>query len=322
MMPLFTYSLLSHYSNHWFEPWNFKWYTGFTVMGYPPLVHQLIALLSFIGGLKFGLFTVALICVLLFITGVYRFSLLITGNRSAAGFASIFAVFSSSFIETLHLFGQLPGIAGIALLMHILPELYLWISTGSKRYLLTTMSLVAITVTSHHVTPIFGMVFFIVPVIAMVIFDQTIKNLKPTEQVSLFYFYKSFLRLFKRIAFFGAGALITIIICILPYWINVKNNPISQVSIPHGSRDNFLEVLSSGLVFFLIPWGILLFLLPFIIYRYFSKRLLFFGISFVVLIILGLGGTTPIPLKLLGKTVFEILTLDRFTLWALSWHYQ
>ena len=31
-----------HYASHWFEPWNYKWYTGFTVMGYPPLVHQAI----------------------------------------------------------------------------------------------------------------------------------------------------------------------------------------------------------------------------------------------------------------------------------------
>jgi hypothetical protein len=88
------------------------------------------------------------------------------------------------------------------------------------------------------------------------------------------------------------------------------------VPIPHGSRDNFLEVTSSGLVFFLIPWGILLFVLPYIYYRYYSKRYLFFGLSFTLLSILGTGGTTPIPLKLLGETAFNILTLDRFTLWA------
>ena len=70
------------------------------------------------------------------------------------------------------------------------------------------------------------------------------------------------------------------------------------------------------MVFFLIPWGILLFILPYIYYRYYSKRYLFFGLSFTLLSILGTGGTTPIPLKLLGETAFNILTLDRFTLWA------
>ena len=61
----------NHYTSSWFEPWNYSWYTGFTTMGYPPLVHQLIGLFSFVGGLKFGLFTTALLAVLVFITGVY-----------------------------------------------------------------------------------------------------------------------------------------------------------------------------------------------------------------------------------------------------------
>ncbi len=104
-----------HYANSWFEPWNFKWYTGFTSMSYPPLVHQLIALLSFIGGLKFGLFSLAIIAVVLFITGVYRFSLVITSNKTVAGYAAILATLSSSFLETLHIFGQLPDATNISL---------------------------------------------------------------------------------------------------------------------------------------------------------------------------------------------------------------
>jgi 4-amino-4-deoxy-L-arabinose transferase-like glycosyltransferase len=76
-------------------------------MGYPPLVHQSIGLLSLIGGL-FGMFTVAIIGIVLFITGVYRYTLMMTGNRNVAGYAS-FAVYSSSFVETL-IFGQLPSI--------------------------------------------------------------------------------------------------------------------------------------------------------------------------------------------------------------------
>lgn len=148
-----------HYATSWFEPWNYKWYTGFTVMSYPPLVHQCIGLLSYVGGLKFGMFTVAIIAIILFITGVYRFSLLITSSRTAAGYAALLAVFSSSFVETLHIFGQLPSIIGISILMHSLPEIYLWLKTGSYRYYFTSLSLIAVTVTSHHVTPIFGWYF-------------------------------------------------------------------------------------------------------------------------------------------------------------------
>jgi hypothetical protein len=305
-----------HYSNSWFEPWSYKWYTGFSVMGYPPLVHQAIGLLSLIGGLKFGMFTVAIIAVVLFITGSYRFSLLITADRRVAGYAAILATLSSSFVETLHIFGQLPSIIGISVLMHSLPEIYLWIKTGKYRYLLTSISLIAVTVTSHHVTPIFGMIFFIFPLIGMVIMDDSREQVNSMKEVTFIVFLKSFFRLFKRIVIFGGLSLVTIVFCILPYWINSKANPITQVPIPHGSRDNFLEVTSSGLVFFIIPWGILLFILPYIYYRYYSKRYLFFGLSFTLLSILGTGGTTPIPLKLLGETAFNILTLDRFTLWA------
>ncbi|MFK7834092.1 MAG: hypothetical protein AB8B52_12535 [Winogradskyella sp.] len=305
-----------HYATSWFEPWNYKWYTGFTVMSYPPLVHQSIAALSFIGGLKFGMFTVALIGIVLFITGVYRFALLMTSNRTVAGYAALLAVFSSSFVETLHVFGQLPSIIGISVLMHSLPEIYLWLKTGKLRYLATSLSLIAVTVTSHHVTPIFGMIFFIFPLIGMVIMDASRDTVETMKAVTFKVFLNTFFKLFKRIISFGMLSLVIIIGCILPYWINSKNNPITQVPIPHGSRDNFLEITSSGLVFFLIPWGILLIILPYIFHRYYSKRYLFFGLSMTILVVLGTGGTTPIPRLVLGETAFNILTLDRFTLWA------
>ncbi|WP_299158383.1 hypothetical protein [uncultured Tenacibaculum sp.] len=305
-----------HYAGSWFEPWNYKWYTGFTVMSYPPLVHQSMAALSLIGGLKFGLFTLAIISVILFITGVYRFSYLITSNKKAAGYACILAVFSSSFVETLHIFGQLPSIIGISVLMHSLPEIYQWLKTGKYRYLITSLSLISVTVTSHHVTPIFGMIFFIFPLIGMVVMDACRERVETSKEITFKLFLKVFIKLFKRIISFGLLSLASIICCLLPYWINSKKNPITQVPIPHGSRDNFLEITSSGLVFFTIPWGILLFILPYIFYRYYSKRYLFFGISITMLTILGTGGTTPVPKLMLGENAFNILTLDRFTLWA------
>ncbi|MBD1259656.1 hypothetical protein HZY62_03590 [Maribacter polysiphoniae] len=305
-----------HYANSWFEPWDYRWYTGFTVQAYPPLVHQSIALLSYIGGLKFGMFTVALIGIILFITGAYRFGLLMTGNRKVAGYTALMAVFSSTFVETLHIFGQLPSIIGLSVLLHALPEIYSWIKTGKWKYLATSLSLIAVTVTSHHVTPIFGMVFFVFPLIGMVIMDASKDRVKTNKTITFKVFIQTFKKLFWRIVGFGSSSLVLIVVCILPYWINSKKNPITQVPIPHGSRDNFLEVTSSGLVFFMIPWGILLFIMPYIFYRYFSKRYLFFGLSITMLTILGTGGTTPIPLKILGETAFNILTLDRFTLWA------
>lgn len=305
-----------HYAGSWFEPWNYKWYTGFTVMSYPPLVHQSIALFSYIGGLKFGLFTVAFIAILLFITGAYRFSLLITASRKSAGYAAILAVFSSTFIETLHLFGQLPSIIGASLLLHSMPEIYLWLKTGKYKYFINSLALMAVMVCSHHVTPIFGMVFFIFPLIGLAIMDTAKENVGSFKDITFRLFLQTFGKLFKRIISFGLSSLFLIITCILPYWINTKNNPITQIPIPHGSRDNFLEVTSSGLAFFVIPWGVLLAVLPYIFYRYYNKRYICFGISITILTVLGTGGTTPIPRIMLGENAFNILTLDRFTLWA------
>jgi uncharacterized membrane protein len=44
----------SHYASHWFDPWNVKWFAGFSQTTYPPLTHQWIALLSNVVGLKMG----------------------------------------------------------------------------------------------------------------------------------------------------------------------------------------------------------------------------------------------------------------------------
>jgi hypothetical protein len=305
-----------HYASNWFSPWSYKWYTGFTVMSYPPLVHQCLALLSFIAGFKFALYTFSFGIIILFVSGVYRFSLLLTRNSNYAGFSALFSVFSSVFIETLHLFGQLPTLTGIALLMHSLPEIYNWIRTHKIKYLISSLLLMGIMVCSHHVTPIFGMIFFVFPVLGLAILDNCKEELGAYSEIRFNYFVLTLFKSIKQIIIFGFGALFLMIFCILPYWINTKNNPITQVPIPHGSRDNFLEVLSSGFVFFIIPYGITLILLPYIFYRIFNKRLLFFGLSFSMLFLLGTGGTTPIPKLILGDNAFSILTLDRFTFWA------
>ena len=302
----------NHYAQDWFSHWNQSWYTGFTVYGYPPLVHQAIGLFSKIGGLKFGLYTVSLIGVLLFISGVFRFSRLILQNSKAAGYAALLCVFSTSFIETLHLFGQLPSIIGMSLLMHSCPEVYKWVRYKQRAALLRSWILIAIMVCSHHVTPIFGMVFFLFPVIGMALVDAAERKDRNTVQTLIIQLRKRF----WPIVGFGFGALVLIVFCILPYWLNTKNNPINQMPIPHGSRDNFFEVGSSGLVFFLVPWGIFLLLWPYAFKVLYKRRLVFFCLSFGLLALLGTGGTTPLPEMILGSNAFNILTLDRFTLWG------
>ncbi|WP_369820239.1 hypothetical protein [Tenacibaculum sp. SG-28] len=318
----YTYDALIHvfFSNHyitsWFDPWNYNWYNGFSVLGYPPLSHQIIALLSFIGGIKFGLFFLCIFSILLFLQGVYNFSLLLLRNRKVAGYATIFAVCSSSLIETIHIFGQIPTILGIAFLLHTLPHIYNWVLHKSKYSFFCAISLIGLGATAHHVTPIFGMVFFIIPTIGMAVMEHAKKSDATYEDIRFLDFIRSLREKMASILVFTISSILVIILSILPYWINIKNNPITQVPIPHGSRDDFLEVASSGLMFFLIPWGILLCIFPYIWYRYLSRRLLFFGISILILTLLGTGGTSVIPKLILGENAFNILTLDRFSFWG------
>lgn len=302
-----------HYARSWFDPWEYRWYTGFPVTSYPPLVHQLIALLSFIGGLKFGFIIVILSALCFFVIGIYRFAQLWVPQHSAA-YAAIFAVLASSIVQTIHIYGQLPTMLGIACLINALPEVYAYFRTRKLRYLILGISLLWVTVASHHVTTIFGVVFFIAPVIATALLDESGVKGKFLEVVKRF-----ILTLFDRwVQFFSFFSLLIagIVTIIFPYWYWSKTDPISQVPIPHGSRDSFIEVPSSGLMFFLIPMGFTILMLPFIFKSLYNRRNIFLGLSFTMLLILGTGGTTPIPRIILGSNAFNILTLDRFTFWA------
>ena len=128
-----------HYARSWFEPWEYRWYTGFPTTSYPPLSHQLIALLSKIGGLKFGFIVVILSFLCFFIVGIYRFAQLWVPKRSA-GYAAVFAVVASSIVQTIHIYGQLPTMLGIACLMNTLPEIYAYFRTEKKKHLIRSKS--------------------------------------------------------------------------------------------------------------------------------------------------------------------------------------
>lgn len=303
-----------HYSRDWFEPWDERWYTGFTITSYPPLVHQVIALLSPYIGLKAGFVVWALLATVLFVRGVYVFSSIWVDRRSA-GMAAIIAAFATSFVQALHIFGQLPSITGVAFLLNACYELYRWLRYGEKLRVLSALLLIAVTSTAHHVTTIFGTVFFIMPVIWTALY-QRICSESGTAELTLPVFLKHVIRYIPRLAAFGFMVILITATVIFPYWYWSRTDPITQVPIPHGSRDSFIEVLSSGLMFFLIPWGVFLFILPFIFRQILRKERIILGLSVALLFILGTGGTTPIPRMILGETAFEILTLDRFTYWA------
>lgn len=306
-----------HYARFWFEPWEYRWYTGFLTTSYPPLVHQAIALISKIFPLKIAFCIYAIIIIELLIIGVYRFSKLFF-DKQIAGIAAILTVVLSSVIETLHVYGQMPTLTGLAFLLNALPFLYQYIVKRKLVYLLMSLSFLAVTVSSHHVTAIFGMAFFIAPTVFMALADDLAVQGKPYKLFGwLLAIIKTAFQKKKELILFGILMLILAIGLIFPYWYWSKTDPITQVSIPHGSRDNFLTHQASGLVFFVIPLMLIVALLPAISYYItVSRRFLGWAVSFFLCLLLGSGGTTPIPKMLLGENAFNILTLDRFGFWA------
>jgi hypothetical protein len=316
-----------HWTRSWFDPWEPRWYTGFTLVSYPPLSQQSVALLSFLtGDLRTAFVIVQTASMMVLALGMFRFARLWVSDE-AAGWAAVWLVFSSAMAETIHVFGQLPTTFSLGLLLNALPFVYRWIDQGRMRDLVKGWALIAATTGGHHVTTLFGSVFITAPVIVLALLAHfrlplpdepgshprfvTRRNWRALVARRL----RRILPAVTRSGIFGIGTILLLLIVVLPYWLWSRSDPITQMPIPHASRDNFLINTSAGLVFWLIPYGMLLFLFPYIFYKGASGKAWPLTASIALLALLGTGGTTPIP-KMLLRGAFDVLTLDRFTLWA------
>ena len=76
-----------HYARDWFSLWETRWYTGFSVVSYPPLVHQLIAIFVPILGFDKAYALILWVVTTLFPLGIYTFSRIFTG-RNASSYAA------------------------------------------------------------------------------------------------------------------------------------------------------------------------------------------------------------------------------------------
>src|SRR6266849_1916804 len=104
----------SHYAHHWFNPWNEKWFAGFSQTTYPPLTHQWIALLSNIVGLNIAYMLVQLAVLFLLAIGVYRFAKLWVDERSAS-YAAIGSIVLGVVAFMVYQAGQLATVTSAAL---------------------------------------------------------------------------------------------------------------------------------------------------------------------------------------------------------------
>ena len=301
-----------HYYRSWFDPWEPRWYTGFATTSYPPGTHMAIGALMHIMPLRAAFVVVQLGGLLLLIVGVFRFSLLWVPPR-AAGYAAIAAVLASSISETIHLFGQLPTICSLGIFLNGLPYAYRWITVGGWRNLAAATIFAAATTAAHHVTTIFGGALFVLPLglhaLRAVAERDTRTGLGMIRKIT------RFLPPLGRGVVLAVLMISAIALTVFPYWQWSISDPITQVPIPHGSRESFIARPDLGLIFFVIPWGVAFFFLPYALYKSATTKLWPLGMTLFLCVILGTGGTTSIPRAILHGA-FDILTLDRFTFWA------
>src|SRR5256886_15965129 len=272
----------SHYAHHWFDPWNEKWFAGFSQSTCPPLGHQWIALFSYVVGLKMAYMLVQLIAVLLLPVGVYRFARLWVGER-ASSYAALFSVFLGVVGFLVYSAGQLSTMLSAPLYLLALPYFYDWSRNGEGRALLKGVILTLAAASVHHVALLFGSMLFAVPVLWLACLDRK-------EGRSVF-------PVIARAGVFAVLAGIGLGIVLLPYWIQIIRHPIEQMPIPHASRSNLLLNLTYLTNYFFVPYGMLIVAFPFAAwYAAGRRRLRLLLLGFWLTLIFGLGGTTPLPI--------------------------
>ena len=298
----------AHYAHHSFNPWNEKWFGGFSQSTYPPLTHQWIALFSHLMGLEMAYMFVQFLAILLLPIGMYRYARLWV-DEVFAGYAALGSVFLGSLAMLVYQSGQLPTTASAALMLNALPFFYVWLRSGRFSSLLKGVALTWAAAAAHHVTLLFGAVLFAIPVLALALLDRDANDVPEDE-------HASFGGTLGRGAVFAIVAIAGVAVVLWPYWVALLKNPINQMPIPHGSRDNYLLNPMSGMNFWIIPMGAMILAIPFIVIRGAADRRLrplLFG--WYVTALLGLGGTTPAGKILLGRA-YQVLTFERFTFWA------
>jgi hypothetical protein len=288
----------SHYMNSWFDTWELRWFAGFSVTSYPPLVTQLLALFAFPFGLGHAYALVSLGVMVVMPIAVFCFcsNFLSRQQATLAGFLSILL---PSIYLTNYAYGQLPAL--FALMTSLFMGTFLWryLEKGGGRYALIAALLVGITAASHHLT----FICFIPLIVAAV--SLTFLVLYRAEA-------KTFL---KRLAIFGALSLPLALIPIFPFWRFMLEAEM-QTPIPHSARVNLFTNSLAFQQFLLATYFLFLFALPLSIWAAYKHKYLIplCAIAFF-LFLLGLGGSTPLPRLIFGHW-WQWLTYERFSLWA------
>ncbi len=291
-----------HYMRGWFEVWEPRWYGGFSVITYPPLAHQLVAMFALIFAraheagfvITMGLAMTALP----FAAGAFA---KVAGAPAAVPWVFLMLALWPTSHRFAYEYGQLPMMVATPLALFAMAVLKLYLVRGGLRRLALFGLLVGATAAAHHVTTIFAALGCTMVGVGHVVFPGP-------EKVP----FRSTLR--RALTAAGVAAM-AIVFTILPFWQFAQQQP--QTEIPHVSRDPLwerpfgLDVIEQLLFVVIGVAGM--------IYAALRKRTLFMlaaGVTFFA--VLSMGTTTGIPKMLFGSQ-YKWLTYDKFHNWAGIW---
>ena len=285
-----------HYRMDWWSLWDARWYTGFYVNSYPPLVHQIIGGLSHIVGIDAAFALLLWATLTLFPLAVYAFARIFVG-RSSAGYAALGAAFLPSVYLTAHIFGQLPTLAAAVAALFGMSALNQYLRHGNRWSAVLTISLLSTVMAFHHATLLF-LLWLVLAVSGHLLITKIV----------------NWQTLTARLFIVGVFSVIAMLLVIWPFWGWGRTQAI-QTTIDHASRHNFFKNPLAVLLFFLPVYGPLSVMIPAALRLARKRQFIGLGIAFFILFLLGLGGTTPLPRLFFGKG-WEWLTYDRFAFWA------
>ena len=221
-----------HYARSWWSLWEPRWYTGFSVASYPPLVHQILAILGTVMPLK-AAFGITLFGALLAMpVAVYTYARVYLEARAAA-WAALAAVVLPSIALAGHTFGQLPTLIAAVLMLLGAGRLGRYLESGATRDLAVTVALAGAVAAAHHATFMFALPVFFGAV------------------VGASWLQRSFLwrTILVRTAIAAGASIVAGGVTIAPFWMWAANFR-DQSPIDHLSRHNLLTDLDAQALFF------------------------------------------------------------------------
>ena len=286
-----------HYQKDWFDTWEPRWYLGFNVASYPPLAHQALALVGFAIGLESAYVIITLLFMVLLPIATFKFAKVFI-SEEAAGYASLASVFFPGILYSVYVWGQFTTLFSLVITLFTIPSFYGYIRNGGLLRFAELILLFEATIASHHFT---GLIF--APLVLLVTFATILVRKETSLKTGL-----------KRFLLVTLVGLLLSTVVLYPVLISAVGQ---NANIPHATTMNYFENLDFLQLFFINMYGPFLILIPLTVVTIYNRRdLLPLFILSLFLLILGLGGTTPLPQVMFGQS-WSGLTYERFNLFAI-----